>query len=87
MFSMQPLGPSRHSQVHRWYRATVEHTYDYIKRFRILGERYRGKISRGGQFGFEHIHNAISVIANLCAYHNRREPHRVHPPVAVFDRA
>ncbi len=44
-------------------------------------------MSRDGQFGFEHIHNAISVIANLCAYHNRLEPHRVHPPVAVFDRA
>ena len=68
-------------QVHRWYRATVEHAYGYVKRFRILGERYRGKLNSKQRTGFNHLHNALLVIANLCAYHNRCEPHRLHAPI------
>ena len=68
-------------QVHRWYRATVEHEFAYIKRFRILGERYRGKLNCNQRTGLTHLHNALAVIVNLCAYHNRCEQHRVHPPI------
>jgi len=67
--------------VHRWYRSTVEHAYSYVKRWRIIGERYRGKLSNDQSAGLEHLTNALSVIANLCAYHNRLEPHRSHPPI------
>ena len=68
-------------QVHRWYRATAEHEFAYIKRFRILGERYRGKLSCKHGSGYNHLCNALSVIMNLCAYHNLCEQHRVHPPI------
>jgi len=67
--------------VHRWYRATAEHEFAYIKRFRILGERYRGKLSCKYGSGYNHLCNALSVIVNLCAYHNLCEQHRVHPPI------
>ena len=71
--------------MHRWYRATVEHTYGYLKRFRILGERYRGKLNCKEDTGVAHLHNALAVIANLCAYHNRCEPHRGHPVVPQLE--
>ena len=72
-------------QVHRWYRATVEPAYGYIKRFRILGERYRGRLNCDTNTGCAHILNALAVITNICAYHNRCEPHRRHPDIPLSD--
>ena len=52
-----------------------------MKRFQIIGGRYRGKLNNKERSGFHHLHNSLLVISNLCAYHNRCEPHRVHPPI------
>lgn len=64
-------------QVHRWYRATVEHSIVYIKRFHILSGVYRGRF----QDDASEISNAIKIIIHASAYYIRSPPRRNHPVV------
>ena len=70
------LTPVRYAfnRVHQWYRATVEHSFAYIKRFQILNGRYRGRISRNG----EHLQRAVHIIIHSSAIYTRTHPHRQH---------
>lgn len=63
------------NRVHRWYRATVEHCIGYIKRFRILGSIYRGRITHSQI----HLERALNIILHICSYDNQQTPHRTHP--------
>lgn len=45
---------------------------------------YRGKLNDRRGTAFAHLYNALMVISNLVAYHNRCEPHRAHPPIPIL---
>jgi hypothetical protein len=72
----QRLTPIRYAfnRVHQWYRATVEHSFAYIKRFHILNGRYRGRISRNA----DHLQRAAHIIIHASAIYTRTHPHRQH---------
>jgi hypothetical protein len=61
--------------VHRWYRATVEHSIGFVKRFRILSGVYRGRLPEC----LNHIENALTIIIHISAYHISLHPRRTHP--------
>ena len=67
------------NRVHQWYRATVEHSFAYVKRYHILSGRYRGRISRNA----EHLARAIHIIIHASAIRTRSHPHRTH--LALFN--
>jgi hypothetical protein len=46
-----------------------------------MSDQYRGKLNCSHRTSINHLRNALSVISNLCAYHNSCEPHRMHPPI------
>lgn len=47
---------------HSWYRATVEHTFSQIKKFAILGDIYRGRLSSPSM---ERLGAALDLIVGL----------------------
>ena len=49
--------------VHRWYRATVEHSIGYLKRFRILNGVYRGQLKRY----MKELYLALSIIVHISS--------------------
>jgi len=67
--------------VHRWYRATVEHSIGYLKRFRILDGMYRGKLKNG----IKEIQLALNIIIHISAIHLIGHPHRTHHPLLHSD--
>ena len=60
--------------MHSWYRCTVEHTIAYVKRFKILGGIFRGKVWENSQF----IQNVATIIFNCATFHVNHTPMRVH---------
>jgi hypothetical protein len=67
---------------HRWYRATVEQTIGYIKRFKILSSQYRGHIfSSNTTKGIDVISAAVKVIIHVSAMYTRAHPRRVPLPI------
>jgi hypothetical protein len=67
--------------VHRWYRATVEHSIGYLKRFRILNSVYRGQLKRS----VKEIYLALNIIIHISAIHLVRHPHRTPYPLFNSD--
>jgi hypothetical protein len=57
-----------------WYHATVEHLIAFIKHWRILGGRFRGKPFSQSSF----LADVVAVLINFAAFHIRRIPLRVH---------
>ena len=62
------------NRVHQWYRATVEHSFAYVKRYHILSGHYRERISRNAEL----LVRAIHIIIHASAIHSRSHPHRTH---------
>jgi hypothetical protein len=58
----------------QWYRATVEHTIGYIKRYKILGSIYRGRVVGD----VSELSNAVKIIIHLAAYHVKDHQRRTH---------
>jgi hypothetical protein len=56
----------------QWYRATVEHTIGFLKRFKILSTVYRGRVTDDAS----ELSHAIKVIIHMSAFyissHHRR---------------
>jgi hypothetical protein len=67
--------------VHRWYRATVEHTIGYIKRFRILNGLYRGQLKHS----LNEIRHALNIIIHISALYLVAHPLRTHYPLLHDD--
>ncbi len=60
--------------IHRWYRATIEHTFSYVKRFRILNSVYRGRITSN----CKELEDVLSIIINSNYLHTKNHPRRNH---------
>jgi hypothetical protein len=67
------------NRVHSWYRATVEHVFGYVKRYRIINSTYRGRLLRCPQY----IKRAVRIIMSLSNIHLRSHPHRRHIPLVA----
>jgi len=57
-----------------WYRAGVEHCYSQCKKFGMIGQIYRGQVSRHPQL----LQNAVDVIMCTVIMQIARSPLRVH---------
>jgi hypothetical protein len=66
-----------YNRCHSWYRSTVEHTFGYVKRFRIINSMYRGKVLQSPQF----IARAVRIILHITNMHLKANPHRRHSPI------
>lgn len=69
------------NKIHRWYRATVEHSIGFIKRFRILGAMYRGRLCHSQI----HLEHALKIIIHVCSFDNQQQPYRTHIPLCHSD--
>jgi hypothetical protein len=81
------------NNVHAWYRATVEHCFAYVKRFRILNSVFRGHILRDSA----HLAAVVKIIMHTNYLHTADHPQRTHAdldpalvdvpdlPAAAFD--
>jgi hypothetical protein len=58
------------------YRATIEHTFGYLKRYAILSDVFRGKVWKNEK----HLKNIVKILIHTDAVHSRVNPHRVHEP-------
>jgi hypothetical protein len=67
------LEETAHNVIHGYFRATVEHTIGYIKRFHIIGGRYRGRLSNGYSVYLDQI---MKVIMNITAFQVTMTPRR-----------
>jgi hypothetical protein len=63
-----------YNTVHRWYRATVEHSIGYIKRFSILNTIYRGKVLTNSK----RLESTVKILVHASSIHLRLHPHRNH---------
>lgn len=50
--------------VHSWYRATGEHSFAQIKRFQIIGGRYRGQLHNDQGL----LKNIVTIITGQPAH-------------------
>ena len=68
----------KYNRVHQWYRATVEHFFAYVKRFRVLSTRYRCKPGTDSfsRTSVARLHAAFAVIIHACAAYVRVRPRR-----------
>lgn len=61
-----------------WFRAGVEHCIAQLKKFAIVGGRFRGRLDAdGGKF----LHAVLSVICGLVVLQVRASPLRTHIPL------
>lgn len=58
----------------QWFRSTVEHTFGYLKRFRIIAGTYRGPTDEDG---LRYLNRVWAVIVHASAIHLRSSPKRV----------
>jgi hypothetical protein len=74
-----PLPPNQalYNRVHSWYRATIEHAFGYVKRYRIINSTYRGRLHQHP----EYLKRAVRIIMHLSNIHLREHPHRRHIPL------
>jgi len=59
-----------YNAVIAWFRATIEHVYAQMKRFRIFGGIFRGKI----QLDIEFLNDTVTVITGLLVHQILRTP-------------
>ena len=62
-----PLPPNQalYNRVHSWYRATIEHAFGYVKRYRIINSTYRGRLHQHP----EYLKRAVRIIMHLSNIH------------------
>jgi hypothetical protein len=70
-----------YNRIHSWYRSTIEHTFGYVKRFRILNSTYRGRVLQKP----EYIARAVRIIMHVSNVYLKAHPHRLHSPI-IADR-
>jgi len=63
--------------LHSWYRAGIEHVFGQIKRFNIVGTRFRGQIDKSWRF----LKDVNSIIVAIIALQVAHRPLRVHSPL------
>ena len=61
--------------VHSYHRITVEHSFGYLKRFKISSSVYRGRL--GDSMGEECLLYKIVVLCNLSYLYTSRNPLRI----------
>jgi len=67
-------GRAAYNLVHRWYRATVEHSYSFVKRFRILNTIYRGRLKTSAKY----LSRAVKIIMHASTIYTTSNPRRIH---------
>jgi hypothetical protein len=60
--------------LRRFHRAVVEHTFAQLKRFEILGGKFRGRL--GTERGVQRLGDALTVISGIIALQVERSPLR-----------
>lgn len=58
-------------------RVTVEHSFAFLKRFRILSGVYRGRLRSDETL----LHDALNIIIHVCSYRTKMSPHRRWAPI------
>jgi hypothetical protein len=67
-----------------WYRASIEHSFGFLKRYRILNSVYRGRIHKNNSaLTLSHI---IKILIHSDAVYIRYHPHRTHHPIVSSSR-
>lgn len=62
------------NRIHRWYRASVEHLFGYLKKFAIIRDRYRGKVNM--ESGLIKLRQIVNVIMHTANVHFKHTPLR-----------
>ena len=65
-----------YNRIHAWYRASIEHIFGFMKRFKIISTVFRGRVSNTHTL----LADAVKIIAHVSAMYLMDQPHR------VFDR-
>src|ERR1041384_542531 len=76
------LVPSIRS-LHAWYRATVEHTFAQMKRFAVLGCRYRGQL----ESSIPQLNSMVRIILTVLALDIEDQPLKAPDRIFLLDSA
>lgn len=66
------------NNIHKHYRASVEHSFGYLKRYTIVAALFRGKVC----IDDTHLRNAIKILIHTDAIYITAFPHRIHRPLS-----
>jgi hypothetical protein len=86
-FKKPPNGELDHdakclNALHSWFRGGVEHVIAQLKRFNILGLKFRGQLMKNG---WSFLQQANTIISGIVAIQIQRKPLRVHNPLLSDD--
>jgi hypothetical protein len=66
-----------YNTIHAWFRTGIEHCFSQVKKFRVLGDEYRGKVSQSTL----RISNIFNIVMGIVALQTRHRPLRRHLPL------
>ena len=64
------------NRIIQWYRSSVEHGIGYVKRFKILSDKYRGRLEKDEE-AITRLGKIVKICIHASTIHTSLNPHRV----------